>query len=107
MHKVGFQLLWAVILFYAFAMAQGPRLTGVEPATCKVGETLTVMGENLGEKSVGIMFANNGKNYAAEVVTRAADKITIKVPQVTPGSYNLALEVKESIYVEPIQVTVE
>lgn len=107
MYKVGFQLACAMILLSVFAMAQGPRLTGVEPTTCKVGDTLTVMGENLGGNSVEVLLSNNGRNYPAEVVERAADKITIKVPEVRRGSYNLALEIEDNIYVEPVQVTVE
>ena len=46
--------------------------------------------------------------YVAEIVERTDEKIIIKVPQVEPGAYKLALNVADIIYISPsVQIAVE
>jgi len=53
MYKGSFQMAWTVTLLSVFAMAQAtPLLTGVEPTTGRVGDAVTVPGENLGGSSI-------------------------------------------------------
>jgi len=99
----------AVILLTLCGQVQAQRITGVEPAVCAVGDNVTITGEELGNKSVtGVILAVDGKNYPAEIVDKTQDKITVKVPKVTPATYKLGLKIgKDSIYVDPVEVTVK
>jgi hypothetical protein len=100
-------ILGFVLSTMAWAQA-GPRLTGVEPAAGKVGDSLTIMGESLGKDSVeGVLLSDDVKDYEAEIVEQAADKIVVKVPQVTAGGYNVSLKVGNNIYIQPVRFTVE
>lgn len=103
-----------VLLLMALAvpvclLAQGaPRLTGVEPASGKVGATITVTGENLGKGNVSAVFLSDANSdYKATVVDQGSDKITIKVPAVKAGSYNISLQVRNEIFIQPTRFTVE
>jgi len=99
------------MLLSVLAIAQsGPRITGVEPTTSKVGDTLIVRGESLSDGSMeGVVLFNdgNGESYPTEIVDRADDQITVTVPDVEPATYSLALQIQGVIYTEPVQVTVE
>lgn len=110
MFKRGLPLPWTVILFAVFAVTQASaqRVTEVEPTTCKAGDTVTVKGEKLREKSLKeLMLSRDGKTHRVEIVQKADDRITMKVPKVPPGEYKLALKIDDNIYVEPVGVTVE
>jgi len=99
----------AIFLLSAFAWAQaGPKLTGVEPAAGKVGDSLTITGENLGKDSVnGVLLSDEDKDYPAEVVEESADKIVMKVPKVKAGGYNISIKVGNNIYIQPVRFTVQ
>jgi hypothetical protein len=98
-----------VILFAAFAWAQGgPRLTGVEPVTGKVGDNLTVMGENLGKETVeAVLLSDDETDYLAELVEQTDAKIVMKVPAVKAGGYNVSIQIDNNIYIQPVRFTVE
>ena len=50
-------LLAAVVLFASLAVAQNaPQVTGVDPASGKVNDTVTVSGNNLGKDSVSSVY---------------------------------------------------
>ena len=98
-----------MIVLAAFAWAQaGPRLTGVEPAAGKAGDSLTLTGENLGTDSVeAVLLSDEEKDYPAELVEQTATKIVMKVPAVTAGGYNVSIQVDNNIYIQPVRFTVE
>ena len=97
------------ILLSAFAWAQaGPKLTGVEPAAGKVGDNLTILGENLGKESVeAVLLSDDEKDYPAEMVEQTDAKIVMKVPDVKAGGYNIAIQIENNIYIQPVRFTVE
>ena len=99
----------AFLLLAAFAWAQaGPKLTGVDPASGKVGARLTINGENLGKGSVeAVLLSDDQKDYPAEMLEQSADKIVMKVPDVKPGSYNVSIKIGNNIYIQPVRFTVE
>ncbi len=111
MRKLCCAAIFAVsfLLLSNLVLAQGaPRLTGVDPGTGKVGASITVSGENLGKANVAAVFLSDANSdYKATVVDQAADKIVIKVPAVKPGNYNISLQVKNEIFIQPIRFTVE
>ena len=85
-----------------------PKLTGVEPDTCKVGATVTATGENLGKGHVSAIFLTVGdSDFRASIVEQSAEKIILKIPQVKAGRYNLTIQVKNEIFIQPVHVTVE
>jgi hypothetical protein len=84
------------------------RVTGVDPATGKANDIVTVAGENLGKGKVSAVFLSDDKDdHKAPVVSQAADKIVIKVPDVKPGSYNVSVQTGNSIFIQPIRFTVQ
>jgi len=102
-------LLLAVMLLSPLVSAQStPKVTGVEPASGKVNDSVTVMGESLDKGSVvGVFLSDDKTDYKATIVNQAADKIVMKVPQVKPGGYNVSIQVGNGILIEPIRFTVQ
>ena len=109
MYKCAFRTAGVWALLSAFAIAQtGPRITGVEPTTCSVGETLTVTGEMLNHRSVqGMLLFHEGTGYPLQIMQKAATDVKVKVPKVAPGKYSLALKIQGVTYTEPVEVRVE
>ncbi len=88
--------------------AGSPHIVSVTPASGKVGDTITVAGENLGKPGVSAVFLSDDKSdYKASMVDQGADKIVMKVPQVKPGDYNVSIQAGASIYIQPVRFTVE
>lgn len=102
-------LVAAVILLSALTSAQNaPQVTGVDPASGKVNDTVTVSGDNLGKASVSAVYLSDDKNdYKASIVDQADDKIQMKVPQVKPGPYNISIQVGDKLFIKPVKFTVE
>src|SRR6202051_2169650 len=101
--------LAGVILFSSLAVAQNaPQVTGVDPASGKVNDTLTVSGNNLGKASVSSVYLSDDKNdYKAAIVDQSDDKITVKVPQVKAGDYNVSIQVGNNLFIKPVKFKVE
>jgi IPT/TIG domain-containing protein len=102
-------LFAAALLLSTLVFAQTtPKITGVDPPSGKVNDTLTVSGVALGKESVAAIFLSDEKSdYKAAIVSQAADKIVMKVPQVKPGGYNVSIQVGGGILIEPVRFTVE
>jgi len=102
-------LLAGMILFASLAVAQSaPQVTGVDPDTGKVNDTVTVSGSNLGKASVSSVYLSDDKNdYKATIVDQSDDKITVKVPQVKPGGYNISVQVGDKLFIKPVKFKVE
>jgi hypothetical protein len=99
----------AAVLTGSLLLGQGSaRVTGVEPSAGKVDTNVTVMGENLGKDTVlNVYFSDEMSDHQATVVEQAADKIVLKVPQLPPGGYNVAIHVGGNIFIQPVRFTVE
>jgi IPT/TIG domain len=102
-------LLAAVVLFASLAVAQNaPQVTGVDPASGKVNDTVTVSGNNLGKDSVSSVYLSDDKNdYKSTIVDQSDDKITVKVPQVKAGDYNVSVQVGNNLFIKPVKFKVE
>jgi len=102
-------LLIAAILLSPLAFAQNlPQVTGVDPDSGKVNDTVTVSGSNLGKESVSSVFLSDDKNdYKATIVDQGEEKITMKVPQVKPGEYNISIQVGDKLFIKPVKFKVE
>ncbi len=97
------------MLLSPLVSAQGtPKVTGVDPASGKVNDSVTVMGESLDKGSVvGVFLSDDKMDYKATIVNQAADKIVMKIPQVKPGGYNISIQVGNGILIEPVRFTVQ
>jgi hypothetical protein len=97
----------------ALALAQeSPRMKSVEPASGKVGDDLTVSGENLDAKFVKEVYLTDGKtDFKMEVKEQTAEAIKAKVPdKVKPGRYSLMVLTAEKtpkLIEQPVKFTVE
>jgi spermidine/putrescine-binding protein len=102
-------LVLAAALLATAAWAQGsPRVTGVEPATVKVGANITVKGENLTKDNVaGVFVSNSSDDFPATIVEQGGSKIIVKIPKVKAGDYNISIQVKADILIQPIRLTVQ
>ena len=96
-------------MFSSLAVAQNsPQVTGVDPALGKVNDTITVNGSNVGKESVSAVYLSDDKNdYKSTIVEQSSDKITMKVPQVKAGSYNISLQVGDKLFIKPVKFKVE
>ena len=102
-------LLTGVIVFASLAIAQNaPQVTGVDPDSGKVNDTVAVSGSNLGKTAVSAVFLSDDKNdYKATIVDQGDEKITLKIPQVKPGEYNISVQVGDKLFIKPVKFKVE
>jgi hypothetical protein len=102
-------LMLAILLASPVLFSQGsPKVSGVDPTTGKVNDSVTVSGANLTKDSVSAVFLSDDKSdYKAVIIQQSADKIVMKVPQVKPGSYNISIQVGNGILIEPVRMTVQ
>lgn len=100
--------LAAVFLAPLIFAQDAPQVTGVDPSSGKVNDTVTVTGQNLGKDSVSSVFLSDDKSdYKATIVEQTAEQIVVKVPQVKPGNYNLSIQVGNKIFIKPVRFKVE
>ena len=86
----------------------GPRITGVEPGAGKVGATATANGENLSKTTVVAVYLSDAdSDHKLSVVEQTAEKIVFRVPSLKPGSYNISLQIRNEIFIQPIRFTIE
>ena len=102
-------ILAAVIVAASAAIAQNaPQITGVDPSYGKVNDTVTVSGNNLGKASVSSVYLSDDKSdFKAVIVEQGEDKITVKVPQVKAGNYNISLQVGDKLFIKPVKFRVQ
>jgi hypothetical protein len=90
-------------------VAQGsPHVTAVDPASGKPNDMVTVSGDSLEKTHVsGVFLSDDKDDHKAVVVSQAADKIMIKIPDVKPGDYNISIQSGSAILIEPVRFTVQ
>jgi hypothetical protein len=85
-----------------------PSITAVDPVSGKPNDVITVSGQSLEKNHVSAVFLSDDKDdHKAVVVTQADDKITIKVPEVKPGDYNISIQSGNAIFIQPVRFTVQ
>jgi hypothetical protein len=107
--RVGLGVLVTLLVALIQSGAQGsPRVTGTQPDTAKVGDSVTVTGENLTRTNVSAVFlSDNSDDFKASVVEQASEKIVIKVPKVKAGAYNISIQIKNDILIQPVRITIQ
>ena len=98
-----------LLLFISVVGAQGPpRLSGVEPTTGKSGATATATGENLSRANVVAVFLSDANtDHKVAVIEQTSEKIVFRVPAIKAATYNVALQVNNDIFIQPVRFTVE
>ena len=96
----------------AYAQQPMPRMTAVEPANGKIGDVITVNGENLQKDQVAKVYLTDGKNdVPVDITEQAPTAIKFKIPgKAAPGRFALMLLTtgKEPKLIEqPVKVTVD
>jgi len=110
--RIGFRkwiFLAGIVVLSSLAVAQNsPTVTAVDPALGKVNDTVTVSGSNVGKDAVAAVYLSDDKNdYKATILDQSSDKITMKVPQVKAGNYNISLQVGDKLFIKPVKFTVQ
>ncbi len=96
------------VALYAFQAL--PRCTSLDPDTAKVGDTISVKGENLDKKSTGDLFLTaDNKDTKVAISEQSETEIKFKVPQVKAGRYHLSILTanKANIIEQPVVLTIE
>jgi len=94
------------------AQVKFPRLISVTPDTGKVGDLLTVEGENLDKSNVKALYLTDGQtDWKTEIVEQTSDAIKFKIPKnAKPGRFNLMVLTAGDdprLLEQPVKVTVE
>jgi hypothetical protein len=109
---MSFIALLAVCASLAVAQQALPRMTTIEPPNGKVGDVLTVAGENLDKPGVTKLFLTDGKNdLEVEVTEQTATAIKFKIPAgAKAGRFSLMILTggRDAKYIEqPVRLTVD
>ena len=100
--------LVATVLAAVLWAQNNSKVDKVEPVSVKVGDSVTLLGESLGKKTVVAVFLSTDKDdFAATIVEQTDTKIVIKAPKVKPGAYRVGIQVGNAILIQPISFTVE
>jgi hypothetical protein len=101
-------LLCMAVVLYAFQAL--PRCTSIEPDTGKVGDEISVKGENLSKKNCADVYLSDAsKDIKVAVSEQSETEIKFKVPQIKPGRYHVSILTanKASIIEQPVVLTIE
>ncbi len=104
-----FGLAASVVLFAQSGM---PQMQTVEPGTAKVGDIVSVTGENLDQGVVAALYLTNGKeDFKVEITEQTATSIKFKIPAAAKTG-RLALMVltkgkDAKLIEEPVKVLIE
>ena len=94
-----------------YAQQAMPRMASVDPDSGKVGDVVTVSGENLQKDIVGKVYLTDGKNDTqVEIVEQTATSIKFKIPaKASNGRFALMVLTlgKDAKYIEqPVKLTI-
>ena len=71
----------AAVLLAPLIFAQGvPQVTGVNPSSGKVNDTVTLTGENLGDLVASVFLSDYKSDYKATIAEQTEGQIVLKVP---------------------------
>jgi hypothetical protein len=110
--KLSFLLsLAAAACLLVYAQEAMPRMTTVDPFSGKVGDVVTVSGENLDKANVDKVFLVDDKNdLPCEVTEQTATSIKVKIPAKATGRMAFMIRTggkEPKDIVQPVKVTIE
>ena len=112
--RIGF-LLAGIIVMLAVAPALGAqncRITGVDPDSGKIGDTVGAAGEAMDKSKVDELYLTDGTNdFKVQIVEQTESMIKFKIPaKIKPGRYALMIKTKGpdvKLLEQPVRLTVE
>jgi hypothetical protein len=112
--RIAFVLAGVVVLL-ALAPALGAqncRITGVDPDTGKIGDTVGAAGESMDKSKVDELYLTDGTNdFKVQIVDQTDSMIKFKIPpKIKPGRYSLMIKTKGpdvKLLEQPVRLTVE
>jgi hypothetical protein len=96
-------------LFLLGGTLSAQRVTAVDPAAAKAGDTVTAKGDGIAKPEVDTFYLTDGKtDWKCEVVNQTATAITFKVPpEIKPGRWAVMLHTNKDQLIElPVKLTV-
>jgi hypothetical protein len=98
------------LLLCSWPLRAQARITSVDPANAKPGETVSAAGAGIDATTVDAMYLTDGKNdFKCDMVEQSATVIKFKVPaDMKPGRWALMVHTKANQLLEqPVRLTVE
>src|SRR4051794_4323576 len=90
--KLSSILLLLIASFTLFGQEAMPRMSSADPANGKVGDEVTVAGENLDKANVGKVYLTNGKDdLECVITTQSATEVKFKIPAKATGRMALMI----------------
>ena len=108
--RTGLAVCGSVFLAGAILCAQDMRVVSVDPATAKVGDVVTVNGDNIDKRNVDTLYLTDGKtDIKVEMTEQSAKAIKFKVPESAKGRRWAVMvhTTKDQLIEEPVRVTIE
>ena len=100
-----------IAVFALNAQEAMPRMTSVEPSSAKVGDVVTVTGENLDKDNVTKVYLTDQKNDLECAITgQTATELKVKIPAKATGRMALMILTggkEQKLIEQPVKLTVE
>ena len=100
--------------FASYAQTASPRMTSVDPTTAKVGDEITVTGENLAKDFVAKLYLTDGGDGKNDIEVRMTEQtattIKFKIPAKATGRLALLIltATKPAQLIEqPVKITID
>ena len=105
-------LLFVAASIAAYAQPAMPRMTSCDPLNGKIGDVITVSGENLQKDAVAKVFLTDGKNdVPVEITEQNATTLKFKIPaKAAAGRLTIMVQTagKDAKLIEqPVKVLIE
>ena len=107
-------LIAPVLVLAAFALAAQeamPRMISVDPISAKVGDVVTVTGENLDKDNVVKVYLTDQKtDLECAITSQTATELKVKVPAKATGRLALMILTggkEQKLIEQPVKLTVE
>ena len=105
-------LLLVAASIAAYAQPAMPRMTSCDPLNGKIGDVITVTGENLQKEAVVKVFLTDGKNdLVVQVLEQNSTTLKFKIPaKATAGRLTIMVQTggKDAKLIEqPVKVLIE
>ena len=89
-----------------------PLMRVVDPGTAKIGDVVTVTGDNLNKELVAEVYLTAGESsYKVELISQSAKEIKFRVPaDVKAGPYRISVlltSVEPTMIEEPVRIVIE
>lgn len=110
--SIAIPLLFTLLLPPVLQSQPTPMIRSVEPAAGKVGDVLSIQGENLGQENVAALYLTDGKNdLKVAILEQTVTSIKFRIPpDAKPGRFALVVLTKDTpprLIEEPVKITVE